>query len=282
MSRSISSSLAGASSTTSDDVAGGAVEPAGTNVCDDGYVPQTDTVFSDRERGAAPFAFDQRVARAFDNMAQRSIPGYDAALETVHWLAARELTASNAVIYDLGASTGALAARLDALLVARGLRLIAVDLSADMVAQGAARSVTLAAAEQIVWRCEDVRTTALDDAALVVSNYCLQFLQPDERPALLSRIFAALRPGAFFVLSEKTFEPGVGAALFQDRYDAFKRAQGYAEDEIRNKRAALEGVLQPWTVEQNERALEAAGFEAPRMIGRSWNFVTWIARKPAE
>lgn len=268
-------------STASDDQ-GTEAHPALDGVSDRYYQPQQDTVFRDDARGDRPFAFDRQVARAFDNMAQRSIPGYDESLETIHWLAERTLQGPADRVYDLGASTGALAVRLDALLHARGCTLVAVDLSPDMVAQGAARCARLASSAQIEWRCEDVRTTAMDDASLIVSNYCLQFLSPEERPALFGRIFEALRPGGYFVLSEKTSEPGYGETLFQDRYDAFKRAQGYADDEIRNKRAALKGVLQPWTVQQNEDALRDAGFESPWMIGRWWNFVTWVVRKPVE
>lgn len=246
------------------------------------FIPKQDRVFASAERGARRFQFDEAVADAFDDMARRSIPGYLESLRTIVWLAEERVAPqfSKGKVYDLGASTGALEEALLQSLAQRPWQVIAVDLSEEMLARAQDRLRSSAGFDQIEWRCEDVRDTVFEGAILVVSNYCLQFIGPADREQVLARIFKSLAPGAYFVLSEKTLGSPDEEPLFLDRYDAFKRDQGYAEQEILNKRRALTGVLVPWSVQQNEQALRDAGFEPPALISKQWNFCTWIARKP--
>lgn len=240
-----------------------------------------DRVFLNNERGSRRFAFDASVAAAFEDMAQRSIPGYEESIRTVCWLAARELTSG--VVYDLGASTGTLELALAPWLLQTNARVIAVDLSEEMVARGQGRTHAAGLSERVEWRCEDVAQTEVQDASLVVANYVFQFMDPALRSAAYQRVFDGMRPGAWFVLSEKTVESsGDVEGFFRARYEDFKRTQGYTEEEIENKRVALEGVLRPWTVQQTEAALSQIGFHAPVMLIRWWNFVTWVAQKPQD
>ena len=246
------------------------------------FIPKPDRVFAAEERGARPFQFDEEVADAFDDMARRSIPGYLQSLRTIQWLAeervARAFSSGN--IYDLGASTGALEEALLPSLAAHSWRVVAVDLSQEMLDRAQERLRGASGGQRIEWRCEDVRETRFQNAILVVSNYCLQFIGPEDRALVLKRIFEALEPGAYLVLSEKTIGNEREEPLFLDRYDAFKRDHGYSEEEIANKRKALTGVLVPWTLKQNEDAMRDAGFDPPVLIAKQWNFCTWIAQKP--
>lgn len=246
------------------------------------FIPKQDQVFASPERGARPFQFDEAVADAFDDMARRSIPGYLESLRTITWLANERVVPmfSSGTIYDLGASTGALEEALLPILTAQRWKVVAVDLSQEMLDRAQERLRDHVGVEQVEWRCEDVRKTRFEDAILVVSNYCLQFIGPSDRAQVLARAFAALAPGAYLVLSEKTLGGEIEEPLFLDRYDAFKRDHGYSEEEIANKRRALAGVLVPWTERQNEQALVDAGFDDPVLITKHWNFCTWIARKP--
>ena len=239
-----------------------------------------DRVFMNDARGDRPFSFDGSVAAAFEDMALRSIPGYEETVRTVCWLAARELS-PGATIYDLGASTGTLELALGPWLQQERVRVVAVDLSEPMVARGRARTASSGLEELVEWRVESVEDTHVEDAALVVCNYVMQFVDPAIRGSIYRNIWEGMRPGAWLVLSEKTVERDAKVEdFFRARYDDFKRSQGYREEEIVNKRKALEGVLRPWTKEETERALTSAGFEAPWELIRWWNFVTWVARKP--
>ena len=58
-----------------------------------------------------------------------------------------------------------------------------------------------------------------------------------------------------------------------DLHHEFKRAQGYSDLEIAQKRASLENVLVPNTVDQHIERLLAAGFESARLYIRCFNCV---------
>lgn len=240
-----------------------------------------DVVFQSPDRAAQPFRFDEEVAAAFDDMARRSIPGYLESLRTIRWLAEEVVGPrySEGVLYDLGASTGALEHALTPFLLRNDWRVVAVDLAAPMLEQAQARLDGSGIEARIEWRCEGIADTQFEDAVMVVSNYCLQFAAPPQRHAILQRIYGALRPGAFLVLSEKTLDGDAQESLFQSRYDAFKRDNGYSEEEISGKRAALRGVLQPWSLVENEAALRAVGFTKIYPIAKHWNFVTWLVER---
>lgn len=246
------------------------------------FVPKVDQVFEDEARGKTPFRFDETVADAFDDMAARSIPGYHMSLRTAVWLALEKLAPQfqGGTIYDLGASTGALEHALLSECGDESWRFVAVDKSPEMIRRAQDRLEHHPRYQHVTWRVEDVQDTPIDNAVLVVSHYCLQFLPPRTRPDVLQRIFDGLRPGGFLLLSEKTSDEDHEVPYFRSRYEAFKREHGYSQQEIDNKKAALEGVLVPWSAEQNEHALRAAGFEPPALIMKHWNFSTWIARKP--
>lgn len=239
---------------------------------------ERDEVFTNARRGTRPFSFDAAVAAAFDDMAERSIPGYEECVRTVCWLAAREL--NGGTIYDLGASTGTLELALGGWLRTTGTRVVAVDLSEPMVARGSDKTRRAGLDDLVEWRTQDIASTPIHDASMVVSNYVLQFTDPDTRSEIYQRIFDGLRPGGWLVLSEKTVEAGETEEFFRARYEDFKRTQGYTDEEIENKRLALEGVLRPWTVKKTERALADAGFVGVTLLIRWWNFVTWVAQKP--
>lgn len=245
------------------------------------YISTKDRVFQEAKSGDAPFRFTDEVADAFDDMARRSIPGYQSSLKTIEWLAETQVAPlfSTGTVFDLGASLGAVESKLLPQLAKTDWKIVAVDLSSEMLARAEERLREEPHADRIEWRCEDVATTVFEDAILVVSNYCLQFVAPDERRSILKRIYDALRPGAFLVLSEKTLGAPKEEALFVSRYDAFKRENGYSEEEIERKRKALVGVLQPWSLQENETALDDAGFKDVWLITKHWNFCTWIAQK---
>ena len=63
------------------------------------------------------------------------------------------------------------------------------------------------------------------------------------------------------------------------QYFALKAANGYTTEQIERKRLALEGVLVPVAVQQNEHLLHEAGFNQVECFWRWCNFAGWIAIK---
>ncbi|MGL4467109.1 MAG: carboxy-S-adenosyl-L-methionine synthase CmoA, partial [Plesiomonas shigelloides] len=120
----------------------------------------------------------------------------------------------------------------------------------------------------------------IENASMVVLNFTLQFLPPDDRQALLNRIYAGLRPGGALVLSEKfSFaDQTIGDLLFDMHLD-FKRANGYSELEISQKRSALENVMLTDSVETHKARLQQAGFEHAEVWFQCFNFGSMLAIK---
>jgi tRNA (cmo5U34)-methyltransferase len=127
--------------------------------------------------------------------------------------------------------------------------------------------------------CADIREVDIHDASVVVLNFTLQFLPVEERLPLLGKIREGMREDAVLILSEKI----AGADVQEDRvlvelHHAFKRANGYSDLEISQKRSALEEVLVPETIAAHRGRLLEAGFSRVDMWFQCFNFVSFIAR----
>jgi tRNA (cmo5U34)-methyltransferase len=59
----------------------------------------------------------------------------------------------------------------------------------------------------------------------------------------------------------------------------FKRAHGYSDLEISQKRSALENRLIPETIEQHKQRLNSAGFSASDVWYQCFNFMSLMAVK---
>ena len=223
------------------------------------------------------FVFDEAVAAVFPDMIRRSVPGYPAIINMIQLLAGRYAQGGSCLI-DLGCSLGAATAALALGSSGRDCRVIGVDNAPAMIER--ARLSLTESHPGIEWRCADVRDVAIDDATIVVLNFTLQFLPPDDRPALLRRIREGLRPGGILILSEKIAgEDAAADELLREMHHAFKRANGYSQLEISRKRTALEHVLVPESLEIHRRRLYQAGFDRADLWFQCFNFMSLIVHR---
>ena len=221
-----------------------------------------------------PFAFDERVAAVFPDMIRRSVPGYGDTLALTRLVAAR-FARPRTRLYDLGCAVGDSAAALAQGAQASGVEVIAVDEAPAMMAAARARLDGCDGAP-IRLVCADLRSLRVRRASVVALNYTLQFLPVDERAAVLAEVRAGLVPGGALLLSEKMAvdDPeGLLAALHAD----WKRANGYSDREVARKRAALEDVLVPESLEAHEERLRAVGFRRLYRLAQRLQFVTLLA-----
>ncbi len=235
-----------------------------------------DDLFDRPEGPVRPFEFDVDVARVFPDMVRRSVPGY-AELVGLSGLIARRVARPGARCYDLGCSLGAVTRSI---LRQTGpeVRVIAVDNAPAMVEGLRARSVDVADAGRVDAVCADVQEVAIEQAALVVLNLTLQFVPVSGRLPLLQRIRAGLAPGGAMILAEKVAVPTErGGDWLTTLHEDFKRANGYSELAISRKRAALDRVLIPDSLDAHEQRLAAAGFAGSVRWFQSLNFVAWLA-----
>lgn len=238
-----------------------------------------DTIFSAPIAQLGDFSFDERVAEVFPDMIQRSVPGYSNIIATIGMLAKRFIQ-PNTQAFDLGCSLGAATLSMRRNIDVEGVRLIAVDNSAAMI-ERCRRHIDAFRSDTPVDIIEgDIRQVKIENASMVVLNFTLQFLPPVDRQALLNRIYAGLRPGGALVLSEKfSFaDQTIGDLLFDMHLD-FKRANGYSELEISQKRSALENVMLTDSVATHKARLQQAGFEHAEVWFQCFNFGSMLAIK---
>lgn len=225
------------------------------------------------------FRFDEAVARVFPDMIERSVPGY-ATLVGMIGLLARELLRSGSRCYDLGCSLGAVSYAVAQAARGADVRIVAVDNAPAMIERLDRRLRSEPPGLPVRTLCADILDVDIEDASLVVLNLTLQFIAPEQRLGLLRKIHTGLLPGGALILSEKT---AFDAAREQQRVDGlqqtFKRARGYSELEISQKRAALERVLIPDTVAAHRQRLKQAGFGDCVQWFQCLNFVSLLAWK---
>lgn len=239
---------------------------------------QTDRVYAKPIKAVGEFQFDAAVADVFENMITRSVPGYGLMLDLIGILAER-FAQPDTRCYDLGCSLGASTLKLRQHLPA-SCHIVGVDTSAAMVERcraNIARDRSQASVEILE---QSVQNTEISNASVVVMNFTLQFIPKADRAAVLKRIAEALVPGGILLLAEKIqFEDADEQNQMVDLHHEFKRAQGYSDLEIAQKRASLENVLVPDTEAEHVARLLEAGFGSARLYVRCFNFVSFLAIK---
>ncbi len=238
----------------------------------------TDKVFA-TERLPTAFAFDDQVASVFDDMINRSVPGYSTIVSMIGVLAERYCGAGSR-IYDLGASLGGASFAVAHQLPHEDFQLIAIDNSEAMTSRLQTRIAATPFGDRIQCRHEDLRDSEIRDASMVILNFTLQFIDPAARVALMQKIYDGMRPGGLLVISEKIQFPDPQLnELFIDLYHRFKETQGYSKLEIAQKRAALENVLIPETLAAHRQRLTEAGFHSFDAWFQCFNFASMVAFK---
>jgi len=238
-----------------------------------------DRLFADPGNPVGEFRFDERVVEVFDDMIERSVPGYRTMVTTIGLLAG-ELAQPHTDFYDLGCSLGAATFAMARQIEAPGCEIIAVDNAWPMIERFRERLPSTPANVPVRLVCADIGNICIRNASLVVLNFTLQFIPLARRLDLLQRIYHGLRPGGALILSEKiALQDPDQQSLFTNLHHAFKRAEGYSDLEISRKRTALENVLIPETLPAHLERLHAAGFNNIEVWFQYFNFLSLIALK---
>ncbi|MBE9515898.1 MAG: carboxy-S-adenosyl-L-methionine synthase CmoA [Proteobacteria bacterium] len=238
-----------------------------------------DKLFSDPLNQIDAFAFDDKVATVFPDMINRSVPGYGTMVSLAGVLAADRAQADS-TIYDLGCSLGATTAAIASRLGTSSCRIIAVDNSESMLARCQQNLAELGLSTPIETCCEDIRNISIDNASVVSLILTLQFLPTEDRMTMINSIYNGLNSGGMLLLAEKVnFDDASQQQFHTHNHEAFKRANGYSELEISQKRSALENVLVTETARQHEQRLRDAGFSIVHCWYQAFNFMAWAAIK---
>lgn len=236
-----------------------------------------DSLYSEPLGQISAFAFDDSVAHVFTDMISRSVPGYQTMIAAIGLLAGRFAT-PNSVCYDLGCSLGAASFAMRQNITVEDCKIIAVDNSQAMLSRF--ESVLTQTQTPIELQCADIRDVKIENASIVVLNFTLQFLPVEDREKLLAKIYNGLLPNGALIISEKlAFDDPRQHELQIDLHHEFKKAQGYSELEISQKRTALENVLIPETFATHQNRLKSVGFASAELWFQYFNFASFIALK---
>lgn len=237
---------------------------------------EKDTIYSFPLAKVGDFRFDEQVVKVFPDMIERSVPGYVSILSMIGELAERYAKPAT-YLYDLGCSLGACTSVMKTR-VPKDCRIIAVDSSPPMLEGMRARLDGEGCSVEPV--CGDIRTVEFQNCSLAVLNFTLQFVPQAEREFLLQALCSGTNPGGALVLSEKVcFPEAVTQDLLTELHHSFKRANGYSETEIAQKRQALEKTLIPETLETHLERLKRVGYNEAICWFQCFNFVSILAVK---
>jgi tRNA (cmo5U34)-methyltransferase len=237
-----------------------------------------DKVFA-KDQQVVDFTFDDTVADVFPDMIRRSVPGYETVISLLGVLAS-EYAQDHSRIYDLGSSLGAATLSMHRQTRMLDLEYICVDNSEAMVKRSQTRLARHMPEASLQILCDDITQIDISNASVVVINFTLQFLAPESRLQLLQKIYKGLKKGGVLIMSEKLVFADTKENQQQIKWHhRFKSANGYSDLEISQKRAAIEKVLIPDTIEVHQSRIKEAGFDQSWQWFQSFNFASLIAVK---
>ena len=243
----------------------------------------SDTLYSRPLDKLVDFNFDEKVANVFPDMINRSVPGY-ASIVAMTGILSAEFFQPDTLCYDLGCSLGASALSMAKAIKEEPIKIIAVDNSQAMLKKAQLLLNQNDPSENnlncIEFVCDDINQINVHNASVVVMNFTLQFIVPEQRSDVLKKIYKGMNKGGILVLSEKlNYNNKDQQQLLIDMHHFFKKANGYSQLEISQKRQTIENVLIPETLKKHKTRLKEAGFKQVEQWFQCFNFSSLIAIK---
>ena len=237
-----------------------------------------DRIYSAPLDRVGDFEFDNAVADVFPDMIRRSVTGYSSMLSMIAQCAGMYATPKSNV-YDLGCSLGA-GTLLIRDRVPPECRIHAVDNSEAMIARLQQILGEKPSDKTVELHHADIRHVPVQNASFVVLNLTLQFLSPTDRLPFLKTVAEGMLEGGALLLSEKIcFADESQQQLMTTLHHDFKRAHGYSDLEIAQKRTAIENRLVPETLDAHVARLKSVGFRTVAPWFQCFNFASILAVK---
>ncbi|MBU2538476.1 MAG: carboxy-S-adenosyl-L-methionine synthase CmoA [Proteobacteria bacterium] len=238
-----------------------------------------DEIFVTPQGTVADFSFDAKTAAVFDDMLVRSVPLYPEMQRMMSQLA-RDFAVPGTNVYDLGCSTGTTLIHLDPVLP-KGVRLVGCDYSAAMLEKAGEKLKEYGMQHEYALERMDLnKEVRVENASVVIMNLTLQFVRPLNRDRLIQNIARGVNENGCLILIEKVLSrDSLLNRFFIKYYYDFKEANGYSKLEISQKREALENVLIPYRVQENEELVLQNGFSQCEIFFKWYNFCGYIVRK---
>ena len=238
-----------------------------------------DQIYASNTRNLKDFTFDESVANVFDDMINRSVPGYQMVTK-MSGLMTSIFATEGSNLYDLGCSIGTSILEIRRQSLPRDLKIKAIDNSSAMLDKCQQVIINEKNMPTVEFECIDIEQVTIANASVVLLNWTLQFVPKERRREIVKNIFSGLLPGGALLLSEKILiEDPMLNQINIELHESFKKENGYSELEIARKRAALDNVLIPETLSTHRNRLLQSGFENCDIWFRCFNFASLIAVK---
>jgi tRNA (cmo5U34)-methyltransferase len=240
---------------------------------------ETDNIFKQKIEKSTDFKFDKTVVDVFDDMVVRSVPFYLEMQRMITELA-KDYTLPGTSLYDLGCSTGTTMLSLNRVLDP-SVKFVGIDESQQMLDMCNANLKQEMISRPYELVAGDLnQTVEIRNASTVVLCLTLQFVRPLNRLKLLQSVYNQLNPGGCLILVEKILAETseFNRQMIKYYYD-YKRRNNYDDMEISQKREALENVLIPYKLSEDQQLLLEAGFNSCETFFKWYNFSGIVAFK---
>lgn len=234
-----------------------------------------DNLYQSELDDVVDFAFDEKVVAVFPDMIHRSIPGYASLLTVLQAVFRQHFANQNQLhVYDLGCSLGAVTLALSSIMPI-DTRYTGIDLSAEMIKKYN-EAMRIASLEQNAVGIEgDINEVKLADCDAICLNFVLQFINPEQRLALLTKCFKQLANNGLLFIAEKVKADDSTIAW----HEQFKRNNGYSDLEIAQKRSAIENIMRIDSASTIVNRLHDVGFKQVIPVFQCLSFHAWVAVK---
>ena len=179
---------------------------------------------------------DSEVARNFDAHVRSQLPWYDLVSSSLAFLARHHIPQDGGMVYDLGASTGNMYRLLASTLDARNGSYLAVESSPQLV--------ELWDKPDLVFQ-QDIRQFEYRTFDVAILNLVLMFVPPGDRPELLDKLRAKMRPGGAILVVDRQVVTGESALMIERLRWHHKVESGETGADIVEKELSLAGIQRP-------------------------------------
>lgn len=170
-----------------------------------------------------------KISGGFDNHVREQLPWYDITLDIVSFVV-KNYASKNAVIYDIGSSTGNLKKILHDVINERQLNYFAIDNLAEMNPDVVA----------------DAREYEYQNFDVAILNLTLMFIPVKDRYILLSQLRDKMNKGGCIIIMDKFIQPEGYLATILRRVTLYWKYKNNVDgNEIIKKELSLSGIQIP-------------------------------------